>query len=71
MNGNNKRRTTLTSGLVNSSGDRHRISKDLHPAWIALIRHCQKIEYGTIDRLKIQDGLPVTAEESVKRTKFL
>ena len=43
----------------------------LHPSWIALIRHCRQLGYGTIEKLKIQDGLPVVAEESVKRTKFL
>lgn len=28
----------------------------IHPAWLALMRHCQEIGYGEIERLKVQDG---------------
>ena len=44
--------------------------RSLPPAWIAFIRHCQKIGFGEITHLKIQDGLPVMAEETVKKTRF-
>jgi len=43
----------------------------LHPAWIAFIRHCQALDFGEIALLKIQDGLPVMAEEIVKKVKFV
>ncbi len=43
----------------------------LHPAWVAFIRHCQELDYGEIGQLKIQGGLPVMAEETVKKTKFI
>ena len=43
----------------------------LHPSWLAFIRHCRELGYGEIQQLKIQDGLPVMAEESVRKTKFI
>ena len=43
----------------------------LHPSWLAFMRHCQEIGFGEIGQLKIQDGLPVMAEESVKKIKFI
>ena len=42
----------------------------LHPAWRALIRYCQEMRYGEIERIKIQDGLPVMAEVTTKKIKF-
>ena len=36
----------------------------LHPAWLAFIRHCRELGFGEISQLKIQDGLPVMAEET-------
>jgi len=43
----------------------------LHPAWIAFIRHCREMGFGEISQLKIQDGLPVMAEETTKKVKFI
>jgi hypothetical protein len=43
----------------------------LHPAWLAFIRHCQDLGFGEISQLKIQDGLPVMAEETTKKVKFI
>jgi len=43
----------------------------LHPAWLAFIRHCQELGFGEISQLKIQDGLPVMAEETRKKVKFI
>ena len=42
----------------------------LHPSWLAFIRHCQELGFGEISQLKIQDGVPVMAEESIKKIKF-
>ena len=42
----------------------------LHPAWIAFIRYCQQLEHGDIEKLKIQDGIPVLVEVSRKKIKF-
>jgi hypothetical protein len=42
----------------------------LHPTWRAFIRYCAELKYGEIERLKIQDGLPVLAEVVEKKIKF-
>ena len=42
----------------------------LHPAWPALIRYCAELQHGEIERLKIQDGLPILAEVTKKKIKF-
>ncbi len=43
----------------------------IHPAWYSFIKYCESIRYGEIDRLKIQDGLPMLAEEVKKKIKFM
>ena len=47
------------------------VSGGLHPAWIAFIRHCRDLNFGEISQLKIQDGVPVMAEETTKKVKFI
>ncbi len=42
----------------------------LHPAWIAFIKYCERLGHGEIERLKIQDGLPVLAEITTQKVKF-
>jgi hypothetical protein len=42
----------------------------VHPAWCSFIRYCESLRYGEIERLKIQDGLPVMAEEVRSKVKF-
>jgi len=42
----------------------------LHPAWVAFVRYCQEMGYGEIERLKIQDGIPVLAEVTREKIKF-
>jgi hypothetical protein len=42
----------------------------LHPAWRAFIRYCVELRHGEIERLCIQDGLPVLAESTTKKVKF-
>jgi len=43
----------------------------LHPAWLAFIRHCRDLRHGEIERLVIQDGLPVLAELTRKKVRFV
>ena len=43
---------------------------ELHPLWRAFVRFCSELQYGEIERLKIQDGLPVLAEVTKKKVKF-
>jgi hypothetical protein len=42
----------------------------LHPAWAAFIQYCERLSHGEIERLKIQDGLPVLAEVTTQKVKF-
>jgi hypothetical protein len=42
----------------------------LHPSWLTFIRHCQELGFGEVSQLKIQDGVPVFAEQSTKKIKF-
>lgn len=42
----------------------------LHPAWLSLIRFCRDLGFGEIERLKIQDGLPVSAEVVRKKIRW-
>jgi hypothetical protein len=49
-----------------SSGGEHA----LPPAWREFIRFCRDLRHGEIERLSIQDGLPVLAEVTTKKVKF-
>jgi hypothetical protein len=42
----------------------------LNPAWQAFVHFCAQLRHGEIERLKIQDGLPVLAEVTTKKVKF-
>jgi len=42
----------------------------LHPAWQALIGFCREMEHGEIERIKIQDGLPVSAEVVTRKIRW-
>jgi len=42
----------------------------VHPVWYLFIKYCETIKNGEIEKLKIQDGLPMLAEEVKKKIKF-
>lgn len=42
----------------------------LHPAWREFVRYCVGLKHGEIEKLKIQDGLPVLAEVIKKKVRF-
>ena len=42
----------------------------IHPVWYSFIKYCEIMGYGEIEKLKIQDGLPMLAEEVKKKIKF-
>jgi hypothetical protein len=57
----------------NSPGASARSAPDvnaLHPSWSAFIRFCRDLQHGEIERLSIQDGLPVLATTTRKKVKF-
>jgi hypothetical protein len=45
-------------------------SLSLHPAWSSFLRFCEELQFGEIEKLKIQDGLPVMAELTTKKVRF-
>jgi len=51
-----------TSGAPGSAG--------IHPAWMRLIRYCAELGHGEIEKLKIQDGVPVIANVVREKVKF-
>lgn len=42
----------------------------IHPVWHTFIKYCESMKVGEIDKLKIEDGLPILAEEVKKKVKF-
>ena len=42
----------------------------VHPAWQRLMRYCAELGHGEIEKLKIQDGLPMAAEVTRRKVKF-
>jgi hypothetical protein len=42
----------------------------LHPMWFAFIKYCEELRFGEIQKLQIQDGLPVHAEQVKTKVKF-
>ena len=42
----------------------------LPPAWREFIRFCRDLRHGEIERLSIQDGVPVLAEVTTRKIKF-
>ena len=40
-----------------------------HPSWIAFAKFCQELEHGEMENLKIQDGLPVMAENRTQESE--
>jgi hypothetical protein len=51
-------------------GTASRSVAELPPAWREFIRFCTDLQHGEIERLSIQDGLPVIAEVTKKKVKF-
>ena len=54
----------MVEGTVSRAG------AELPPAWQEFIRFCSDLRHGEIERLSIQDGLPVIAEVTKKKVKF-
>ena len=44
--------------------------EQLPPAWREFIRFCRDLRHGQIERLSIQDGVPVMAEVVTRKIKF-
>ena len=59
-----------TNAQILRSGAHALRSGIVHPAWTRLIEYCAELEHGEIEKLKIQDGVPMTAEVTMKKIKF-
>jgi len=64
-NGNDFEKTGMMPTRPNGLSDAR-----LHRAWQVFIRYCAEMQHGEIERLKIQDGLPVLAEVTTRKVKF-
>jgi hypothetical protein len=42
----------------------------LHPSWAAFVRFCRELGHGEIEKLRIQDGLPMSAEIVREKIRF-
>jgi hypothetical protein len=60
----------VNNGPQVAKGDKAQRAPALHPSWLAFLRYCAELKYGEIERLSIQDGLPVLAEVTKKKVKF-
>jgi hypothetical protein len=60
-NGKSRLHSQAPAGVMNPN---------LQPAWLQFIRYCNELGYGEIEKLKIQDGLPMIAELAVKKIRF-
>lgn len=45
-------------------------ASELPAAWREFIAYCRHLQFGEIERLVIQDGLPVLAETTRQKVKF-
>jgi hypothetical protein len=61
-------RSNLDVTLGRSGQDRTQLV--VHPAWERLMRYCAELGHGEIEKLKIQDGLPMAAEVTTRKIKF-
>lgn len=42
----------------------------IHNIWFSFIKYCEDLKYGEVEKLKIQDGLPMLAEEVKRKIQF-
>jgi hypothetical protein len=64
--------STLIDPVIEKSLQMTRASQPerMHPAWWSFVQFCGKLQHGEIEKLRIQDGLPVLAELTTKKVKF-
>lgn len=60
---------TNPESILGSRTIRARVDS-MHPAWVRLMEYCADLGHGEIEKLKIQDGLPMTAEVTTRKIKF-
>ena len=68
MNNNGNGRHIGNGQLDKALENNHR--GGLHPAWERFIHFCERLQFGEVERLKIQDGIPMAAEVTTKKVRF-
>jgi len=63
-------RPVLDVSRLHGVAARDGIASQIHPAWLRLIKYCADLGHGEIEKLKIQDGLPMVAEITTRKIKF-
>jgi hypothetical protein len=58
------------NGCVTWNALQDRTADSIHPSWLRLMRYCSELGHGEIEKLKIQDGLPMVAEVTTRKIKF-
>ena len=48
----------------------HTLRDALHPAWAELISYCRQLQFGELEKLKIQNGVPMMAELTTRKVRF-
>jgi hypothetical protein len=61
--------TSLNPMLAHRPSETRMIAS-IHPAWLHLMRYCAELGHGEIEKLKIQDGVPVIADVVREKVKF-
>ena len=58
--------------MVNEPKNEHagKLVQGVPEPWARLIRFCQQLGHGEIEKLKIQDGVPVIADLVREKVKF-
>ena len=65
-----ERKNSQESPRGGTDSNRTDVETPSHPAWVSFVRYCREMGYGEIERLKIQDGIPVLAEVTRQKIKF-
>jgi len=63
-------RPVLDATRLHGVAARDSVAPQLHPAWQRLMQYCANLGHGEIEKLKIQDGLPMVAEVTIRKIKF-
>lgn len=58
------------SGIHESNQNGKTLVQGVPEPWARLIRFCQELGHGEIEKLKIQDGMPVIADLVREKIKF-
>lgn len=62
----------VSGGVVIECKNEHngKVMQMISQEWSRLIRFCQELGHGEIEKLKIQDGVPVIADVVREKVKF-